>query len=205
MTLISKDGQDPGWWKGEINGVIGVFPDNFVSIVTNLEEKKEKKTVKQDHLPSNVASVASQRKSLELKKDKEREVENIKTTPPVPGKKPVVPIKKSPSGSSSSGGLFSGIKKKIADVVDGASNSKGYNVQKTIEKVDKNDENENAFDQVERNSLLSDVRATRAKAPGKFFSINKSYIFYFSTYHDSSMQSYLKINMVIIVLNNSNN
>lgn len=30
IKLISKDGQDPGWWRGELNGKIGVFPDNFV-------------------------------------------------------------------------------------------------------------------------------------------------------------------------------
>ena len=31
VTLVSEDGGDPGWWKGELNGKIGVFPDNFVS------------------------------------------------------------------------------------------------------------------------------------------------------------------------------
>lgn len=173
VTLINKDGQDPGWWKGEINGSIGVFPDNFVAII-NSDDRKDKVISKE--IPVNNFSVASQRKSLELKKEREKEAENVKTTPPIPGKKPIVPIKKSPSGSSSSGGLFSGLKKKIVDVVDGASNSKTVNnVSKANEKIEreKNDENENAFDQVERNSLLSDVRATRAKAPGKiFFPIN---------------------------------
>lgn len=151
-----------------MNGQVGVFPDNFVTIITNTnsaEEKKDKveKRVKQETTTTNPLNAISQRKSLELKKEKE--LDNAKTaTPPVPGKKPIVPIKKSPSNSSSSGGLFSGLKKKIVDVVDGAGNSKSANnVNKTNEK---NDENENAFDQVERNSLLSDVRATRAKAPG---------------------------------------
>lgn len=175
VTLINKDGQDPGWWKGELSGSIGVFPDNFVAIITNHEDKKEK-TSNKDAKSVN-SSVASQRKSLELKREKDKDAENLKTTPPIPGKKPIVPIKKSPSGStssggSSSGGLFSGLKKKIVDVVDGATNSKNVNnVQKVGDKIEKekSDENENAFDQVERNSLLSDVRATRAKAPGIYY------------------------------------
>lgn len=39
ITLISKDQQDPGWWKGELNGVVGVFPDNFVDVISNNEER----------------------------------------------------------------------------------------------------------------------------------------------------------------------
>ena len=30
ITVISKKIEDPGWWKGEINGKTGVFPNNFV-------------------------------------------------------------------------------------------------------------------------------------------------------------------------------
>lgn len=37
ITLISRDGQDMGWWRGELNGRVGVFPDNFVQIVTTEE------------------------------------------------------------------------------------------------------------------------------------------------------------------------
>ena len=34
VTIISKEVEDKGWWKGEIDGKIGVFPDNFVKIIT---------------------------------------------------------------------------------------------------------------------------------------------------------------------------
>lgn len=34
ITLVSKDCQDMGWWKGELNGRLGVFPDNFVQIIS---------------------------------------------------------------------------------------------------------------------------------------------------------------------------
>lgn len=34
VTILSKDVEDKGWWKGEVDGKIGVFPDNFVKIIT---------------------------------------------------------------------------------------------------------------------------------------------------------------------------
>lgn len=33
LNVISKDIEDKGWWKGELNGRIGVFPDNFVELI----------------------------------------------------------------------------------------------------------------------------------------------------------------------------
>lgn len=172
VTVINQDGQDPGWWFGELNGRTGVFPDNFVAIIHNNEVKsKSEKRQKPVHEHAiKPTSVASQRKSLEQKSEKSETDAANKTTPPVPTKKPTVPIKKSPSGGAPSSGLFSGIKKIIVDAVDGGSGSKSAVVTKASEsKHELNNEEaaENAFDQVERRPLLSDVRATRAKAPGK--------------------------------------
>ena len=28
-----QDVDDSGWWKGELNGTVGVFPDNFVELL----------------------------------------------------------------------------------------------------------------------------------------------------------------------------
>ena len=39
VKILSKQEEDPGWWKGELDGVVGVFPDNFVKVI----EKKSKK------------------------------------------------------------------------------------------------------------------------------------------------------------------
>lgn len=163
ITLICSDGQDPGWWKGELQGHVGVFPDNFVVILSEQDDTKTKlpepTVLKQPPSP--------QRKSLEEKVD----TEVSKVSPPIPSKKPSIPIKKSPSSSSSQGGLLAGLRKKIVDVVDGASGSKSQPVLTRASdlKVDNKVEmmQENAFDQVERTSLLSDVRATRVKAPGR--------------------------------------
>lgn len=33
ITVINRDLPDKGWWKGELKGKVGVFPDNFVQIV----------------------------------------------------------------------------------------------------------------------------------------------------------------------------
>ena len=33
ITVLDKDLVDSGWWKGEINGKAGVFPDNFVELL----------------------------------------------------------------------------------------------------------------------------------------------------------------------------
>lgn len=108
VTILNQEGQDPGWWYGEVNGQTGVFPDNFVFVLpsgTNEErhkaEKRQKPVQESTIKPS---SIAQQRKSLENKADGDVN----KTTPPLPGKKPYIPIKKSPSGGTSPGGLFSG-------------------------------------------------------------------------------------------------
>ncbi|CAL8071967.1 unnamed protein product [Orchesella dallaii] len=34
VTIISKNCEDEGWWRGELRGKIGLFPDNFVRIIT---------------------------------------------------------------------------------------------------------------------------------------------------------------------------
>jgi hypothetical protein len=90
---------------------------------------------------------------------------SIKTTPPLPGKKPNVPVKKSPSNSGSSGSLFHGLKKRFVDVIDGGGGSK-----MSPPKIEPGESstNDNAFDDVHRRPLLQDVRASRPKAPGIF-------------------------------------
>ncbi|XP_053562372.1 SH3 domain-containing kinase-binding protein 1 isoform X2 [Bombina bombina] len=40
VTLINKECVDVGWWEGELNGRRGVFPDNFVKILTPDFEKE---------------------------------------------------------------------------------------------------------------------------------------------------------------------
>lgn len=34
ITILSKELPDKGWWKGELKGKVGVFPDNFVQLIS---------------------------------------------------------------------------------------------------------------------------------------------------------------------------
>ncbi|VVC96268.1 unnamed protein product [Leptidea sinapis] len=33
VNIVSKEAPDRGWWRGELNGKVGLFPDNFVQIL----------------------------------------------------------------------------------------------------------------------------------------------------------------------------
>ncbi|OQR72131.1 hypothetical protein BIW11_03832, partial [Tropilaelaps mercedesae] len=33
IAILTKEVEDRGWWKGELNGRVGVFPDNFVQLI----------------------------------------------------------------------------------------------------------------------------------------------------------------------------
>ena len=67
ITIVSKDIEDKGWWRGEIDGKVGVFPDNFVKMLpatnattsTNatptknaVEEKPQKKPIRPPNSPA---------------------------------------------------------------------------------------------------------------------------------------------------------
>ncbi|XP_034382851.1 CD2-associated protein isoform X4 [Cyclopterus lumpus] len=39
LHILSKDTGEPGWWRGEIGGRDGVFPDNFVDLVSEAEKE----------------------------------------------------------------------------------------------------------------------------------------------------------------------
>ncbi|KAK5853322.1 hypothetical protein PBY51_007118 [Eleginops maclovinus] len=39
LHILSKDTGEPGWWRGEIGGREGVFPDNFVTVVSDAEKE----------------------------------------------------------------------------------------------------------------------------------------------------------------------
>ncbi len=37
INIVTKEVEDKGWWKGEIDGRVGVFPDNFVKLINTPE------------------------------------------------------------------------------------------------------------------------------------------------------------------------
>lgn len=43
VTIVTKELPDKGWWKGELKGKIGVFPDNFVTLLPSSSSDGEYK------------------------------------------------------------------------------------------------------------------------------------------------------------------
>ncbi len=33
INIVAREVEDKGWWKGELDGKVGVFPDNFVKVI----------------------------------------------------------------------------------------------------------------------------------------------------------------------------
>lgn len=42
VTVLDKNLEDEGWWKGELNGRVGVFPDNYVEEISNTTTLKQR-------------------------------------------------------------------------------------------------------------------------------------------------------------------
>ncbi|KAL1253907.1 hypothetical protein QQF64_016136, partial [Cirrhinus molitorella] len=70
IHILSKDTGEPGWWRGEINGREGVFPDNFVIPVAETDKE-------------TLASKGS------IKASSKQEPEEKPKKPPPPSKTPV--------------------------------------------------------------------------------------------------------------------
>uniref|UniRef100_A0A8D8TVV9 SH3 domain-containing kinase-binding protein 1 n=1 Tax=Cacopsylla melanoneura TaxID=428564 RepID=A0A8D8TVV9_9HEMI len=103
VVLISKDAPDKGWWKGELNGRVGLFPDNFVAVLPSTEEssiKSEKPSPAKsttnrirDSITKPSETTAALRKSLDL--TAARKEDDTKSSPPPHLKqKPPPPVKK---------------------------------------------------------------------------------------------------------------
>ncbi|XP_047528519.1 SH3 domain-containing kinase-binding protein 1-like isoform X2 [Vanessa atalanta] len=43
VNIVSKDAPDRGWWKGELHGRVGLFPDNFVQLLPAVAQEVEEK------------------------------------------------------------------------------------------------------------------------------------------------------------------
>ena len=53
VTILTREVEDDGWWKGELDGAVGVFPENFVKlIVKDNSDKKPQRPPPPTNLPS---------------------------------------------------------------------------------------------------------------------------------------------------------
>lgn len=101
IHLISKETGEAGWWKGELNGKEGVFPDNFAVQITELDKdfprpKKPLPPVKGPAPKPDLIPV--EKKSFPLKPDEKDEKSALEqkskpAAPQVPPKKPTPPTK----------------------------------------------------------------------------------------------------------------
>uniref|UniRef100_A0A3Q1BQE1 Osteoclast-stimulating factor 1 n=1 Tax=Amphiprion ocellaris TaxID=80972 RepID=A0A3Q1BQE1_AMPOC len=106
IHILSKDTGEPGWWRGEIGGKEGVFPDNFVTMVSEGEIEKPKKPPP----PSKSAALKPEVPSADKKPHLVRPEDRVDkptldhkpskpAAPVVPPKKPIPPPGKGRPGS----------------------------------------------------------------------------------------------------------
>lgn len=108
VAIISKDCADAGWWRGELGGRRGVFPDNFVKLLPPDVEKErpkkppppaaptgrqtpEKKPEVKKAPPERPESLPSKVEEKEDKQDKDVKDLSKPALPAIPPKKPLPP------------------------------------------------------------------------------------------------------------------
>ncbi|XP_076771350.1 CD2-associated protein isoform X2 [Arvicanthis niloticus] len=102
IHLISKETGEAGWWKGELNGKEGVFPDNFAVQISELDKDfpKPKKPPPPAKGPAPKPDLlAAEKKAFPLKAEEKDEKSLLEqkpskpAAPQVPPKKPTPPTK----------------------------------------------------------------------------------------------------------------
>ncbi|KAM4693505.1 CD2-associated protein isoform 2-T2 [Discoglossus pictus] len=100
IHLLSKDTGEVGWWKGELNGKEGVFPDNFAAIIQDSEKEKPKKPPPPSKVPAPKPELRIGEKKFTPTKPEDKDEKpsvDLKPSKPlapqVPPKKPILPYK----------------------------------------------------------------------------------------------------------------
>ncbi|XP_011876612.1 PREDICTED: SH3 domain-containing kinase-binding protein 1 isoform X2 [Vollenhovia emeryi] len=177
IALLSKDAPDKGWWRGELKGQVGLFPDNFVEMIGVKNESQEqgsqwhettslsaKSSVRHSHQQVKKVEKAHVRKSLDTRN---MHSSNISDT----AKKSLSTMSTSTSSSLTSTGSGSGDKKaagghsiisSLKRFVSDVGNNNGINNTTST-----TSECREELDGVERGegTPLSHLTASRAKAP----------------------------------------
>ncbi|XP_072913354.1 CD2-associated protein isoform X3 [Hemitrygon akajei] len=100
ILLISKDTGDRGWWKGELNGKQGVFPDNFVVLVSETGREVIAAPKAPSKLPPKPDLDDKPKKPLPPTKVQDDQKSTKPSAPMVPPKKPNLPMKHHPFKSA---------------------------------------------------------------------------------------------------------
>lgn len=105
VTVLQKKLEDAGWWRGELKGKIGVFPDNFVELLppdnkpVNKETECEKPELsgpvkkKERPPPPDLSKVPAAVKPAPAKIDEKKMRPQIPTQPPALQAKKTVDLK----------------------------------------------------------------------------------------------------------------
>jgi len=121
ITILSRNIEDAGWWRGELNGKQGVFPDNFVKvIVSDTQEtvnvsinKSKSNNITTNKLEKQLSDKKPQNISADVDKDTSSKAQDKKSSEKAEYSSPVhstsnsVPDKTivSPTGSPGSGSV----------------------------------------------------------------------------------------------------
>uniref|UniRef100_A0A2C9JR72 SH3 domain-containing protein n=1 Tax=Biomphalaria glabrata TaxID=6526 RepID=A0A2C9JR72_BIOGL len=87
IRILDKELEDEGWWKGELHGKVGVFPDNFVELLPNEETSKPKKPPLPTNTTKQSVPVKVSEKSMLDSSDDKIKAENISFSNARKGKK----------------------------------------------------------------------------------------------------------------------
>ncbi|OPJ73660.1 CD2-associated protein [Patagioenas fasciata monilis] len=102
IQIISKDTGEPGWWKGELNGKEGVFPDNFAVQIQESDKDfpKPKKPPPPVKAPAPKPELPAGEKKFPSLRPEEKDEKGAldqkplkPQAPQVPPKKPIPPSK----------------------------------------------------------------------------------------------------------------
>ncbi|XP_058796533.1 CD2-associated protein-like isoform X2 [Phymastichus coffea] len=163
ITLLSKDAPDKGWWKGELKGQIGLFPDNFVELITLRNNDH------QDGQVNNHATKSSLTKNQVVKKKETaviRKSLDIRNNTRIDNTVKKITMSSSATSLSANTGdkkptnaLISSFKRFMSDSGNSAINNNGNGNAGTAlgEELDEVERGEGA--------PLSHLTASRAKAP----------------------------------------
>ncbi|NXL87027.1 CD2AP protein, partial [Alectura lathami] len=86
IQIITKDTGEPGWWRGELNGKEGVFPDNFAVQIQEFDKDfpKPKKPPPPVKGPAPKPELPSGEKKLPLRPEEKEEKEELSTVSTCP-------------------------------------------------------------------------------------------------------------------------